>query len=130
MGNDAVGYARPPHKSRFKKGKSGNPAGRPKGTRNLASELKRELANLVTVRENGESRRVSKRVAILKSLVAKALAGDVKAIRAVVELLAQFEHFEGPVATASVSSDEQRILRRFLPRALKEASRKRKGKSR
>jgi Family of unknown function (DUF5681) len=125
MSDHTVGYRRPPIKNRFKKGTSGNPAGRPKGSRNLSSELKLELARSVTVRENGESKRVSKRAAILKSLVAKALGGDVKAIRAVVELIAQFEHFEAPVGTANVASDEQRILRRYLPRARKAALKKR-----
>lgn len=124
-----VGYGRPPLSTRFKKGKSGNPAGRPKGIRNLSSELKAELATRVTVRENGQSRRVSKRSAILKSLVAKALGGDVKAIRAVVDMITQSESYEGPAEAISVEADELRILRHFAPRVIKEASRK-KGKSR
>lgn len=122
-----VGYSRPPKATRFKPGKSGNPNGRPKGRLNLATELKRELAKIVTVRESGQAKKVSKRVALIKSLIAKGLGGDVKAIGATLQLNAQMEHEIGPLASVSVGSDEQRILRRFAPRAVKAASAKRSG---
>jgi len=36
MSNDyEVGYKKPPKQGRFKKGQSGNPRGRPSGTKNL-----------------------------------------------------------------------------------------------
>ena len=38
-----VGYGNPPQHTRFKKGQSGNPRGRPKGTLNLATVLARTL---------------------------------------------------------------------------------------
>jgi hypothetical protein len=120
-----VGYARPPKASRFKPGKSGNPKGRPKGSLNLASELKRELSKPVTVRENGQAKKVSKRVALIKSLIAKGLGGDVKAISATLQLNAQMDQQTPAAAPTSVESDEQRILRHFAPRAVKAASAKR-----
>jgi hypothetical protein len=120
-----VGYGRPPKATEFKPGKSGNPKGRPKGSLNLASELKRELARPVTVRENGQAKKVSKRVALIKSLIAKGLGGDVKAIGAALQLHAQMET-EAPITAAdAVGSDELRILRRFAPRATKQASARR-----
>ena len=39
----AVGYRKPPTHSRFKKGKSGNPKGRPKGSRNFSTDVKATL---------------------------------------------------------------------------------------
>jgi hypothetical protein len=123
-----VGYGKPPKTSRFKRGQSGNPKGRPKGRRNLATEFKTELSKLVTVRENGESRRVSKRVAILKSLLAKALSGDVKAITAVFDRALDIEHEHQSVSSVTVEADEIRLAKYFGPRAVKSPS-GRRGKS-
>ncbi|HEX3944950.1 MAG TPA: DUF5681 domain-containing protein [Rhizomicrobium sp.] len=120
-----VGYSRPPKANRFKPGKSGNPKGRPTGSRNLATELKSELSKPVTVRENGQAKKVSKRVALIKSLIAKGLSGDVKAIGVTLQLNAQMEQQAPAAAPISVESDELRILRHFAPRAVKTASTKR-----
>lgn len=38
-----VGYKKPPVAKQFQPGQSGNPAGRPKGSKNLKSELAEEL---------------------------------------------------------------------------------------
>src|SRR5215510_7705628 len=84
-----VGYRKPPHATRFKPGQSGNPKGRPKGSPNLATDLSTELSELITVREGGAARRVSKQRALIKSLMAKALQGDVRAITALLTLYAR-----------------------------------------
>ena len=74
-----VGYGRPPSHSRFQKGRSGNPKGRPKGARNFGTELQEALGQTVLVREGGVARRVTRRGAVVLSLLAKALKGDVRA---------------------------------------------------
>ncbi len=76
---EAVGYGRPPLHSRFKTGQSGNPKGRPRGKRNMASLLDEALAQRISITSNGKRKRVSVENALLMRLVEKALGGDLKA---------------------------------------------------
>src|SRR5262249_18504939 len=57
---DKGGYGRPPEATKFKPGQSGNPRGRPKGSKNLATLTRKHLQTKVSVRENGRERRMSK----------------------------------------------------------------------
>src|SRR5262245_8966395 len=119
MAGYKIGYGKPPKKSQFRPGTSGNPAGRPKGRRNLATDLAAELREQVTVREGGRSRRVSKQRALIKSLMLKALAGDVRASTAFLALYARVATDIPEEATDALDVDELQILRRFAPRLLK-----------
>ena len=74
------GYGTPPAKHRFQPGQSGNPNGRPKGSRNLTTLLVVELNRPVTVTEQGRRRRVRKVAVIARQLANKAAAGDLKAV--------------------------------------------------
>jgi hypothetical protein len=80
-GDFEVGYRRPPVHSRFKKGRSGNPNGRPKGTKNLRSDLTEELQEKITVKEGDRAIRVSKQRAVIKVLVTRTLKGDPQAAK-------------------------------------------------
>ena len=119
MGRDKVGYGRPPKVNQFKPGKSGNPKGRPKGSLNLVTDLAAELTEQITVREDGRTRRISKQRALIKSLLAKGIQGEVRAAAAVLALYARV-NVEGIVdATDSIDDAELAILKRFAPRLLK-----------
>lgn len=74
-----VGYRKPPQRSRFKKGQSGNPKGRPRGSRSSATLLREILSEQVQVRENGNTRRVTKKELLLRNTVIKAVTGDPRA---------------------------------------------------
>src|SRR6266436_31327 len=117
MAKDKVGYGRPPKATQFKRGKSGNPKGRPKGSRNLATDLAAELGEPITVREDGRHRRVSKQRALIKSLMAKSLQGDVRAAAALLSLYARIIT-ETP-EDQPIEGNELQILRRFAPRLLR-----------
>jgi hypothetical protein len=123
-----VGYRKPPTGTRFKPGQSGNPKGRPKDSPNLATDLSTELGELITVREGGEARRVSKQRALIKSLMAKALQGDVRATTALLALYARVISEPPEDESGSVEEHELLILRRFGPRLLKSLARKGTGK--
>jgi hypothetical protein len=114
-----VGYGRPPKSSQFKHGKSGNPKGRPRGSLKLATDLAAELNEQITVREDGRARRVSKQRALIKSLMAKALQGDVRANAAILALYARVITDLPDDQDRVIDNNELQILRRFAPRLLK-----------
>jgi hypothetical protein len=74
-----VGYGKPPVASRFAKGKSGNPGGRPRGSGRQRKALIELLTEDVTVREGNRTRKISKFEAINARLVNAGLSGDLKA---------------------------------------------------
>src|SRR5208282_1497815 len=76
-----VGYGKPPQATRFRKGQSGNPRGRPRGSRNFASLVEEALAEPVAINENGRRRKASKLQVIVKQLVNKAAQGDHRSIQ-------------------------------------------------
>ncbi|HWZ66238.1 MAG TPA: DUF5681 domain-containing protein [Stellaceae bacterium] len=119
-----VGYRKPPEATRFKPGTSGNPKGRPKGTFSLATDLSAELGEQITVREGGRPRRISKQRALVKSLMAKALQGDVRATTAVLALYARVITETPEAEGQPIEDDELLIIRRFGPRLLKSLGKK------
>lgn len=105
----AVGYRKPPQRSRFKKGQSGNPAGRPKGTPNLATALERVLNLQVVVNEGGRRHTLSKLEATVKQLVNKAMMGDSRATQQLLKVLQVIEgdsSAAGPPNTTVTETDE------------------------
>jgi|SRR5215471_16080830 len=98
--------------------------GRPRGSPNLATDLSAELGEQITVREGGQARQVSKQRALIKSLMAKALQGDVRATTALLALYARVISEPPEDESAAVEEDELLILRRFGPRLLKSFGKK------
>jgi hypothetical protein len=115
----AVGYGTPPEGTRFKKGVSGNPRGRPKGSLNVATVLTRTLREKVAINENGRRRTVTKLEAALKQLVNQAAAGDLRALRHLTALANDAEAQQNVRDTKLQDLSEldrdvmQGILRRF-----------------
>src|SRR5580704_17673578 len=70
-----VGYGKPPKHSRFPKGRSGNPKGRPRGSKGFAAIVRHELDSEVEVRQNGGVKKIAKREVIIKQLVNRAAEG-------------------------------------------------------
>jgi hypothetical protein len=81
-----VGYCRPPVEHRFKKGQSGNPNGRPKGRRNIRTEIAEICAQPVQVRDNGKIRRTTLLGAIVLTHAAQGAKGDPRSARLAFDL--------------------------------------------
>jgi Family of unknown function (DUF5681) len=115
--DDEGGYGRPPKNTRFKPGRSGNEKGRPKGTRNLKTDLASVLQTRVAIREDGELRHVSRQEAMLLTLCTKALQGDTKASSQLFSMLAKTENQDtGASQLDVVTNDDRYIVEEFLRR--------------
>jgi hypothetical protein len=112
MSNDyQVGYGRPPKGTRFKPGQSGNPRGRPKGTKNLATDLAEELRKPVRVREGDKSRKISKQRAMVIGMTNKGLHGDLRAIANTFNLMIQLcQGTPQMVLERDLSPDDHAVL--------------------
>lgn len=114
----AVGYGSPPEHTRFKKGQSGNPKGRPKGTPNLATVLTRTLREKMVITENGKPKTVTKLEAALGQLAGKAASGDLKALALLSKLVqsAEEREIQAPVAISSLDEFDEQVVAGILKR--------------
>ena len=71
-----VGRGNPPKHRQFRKGTSGNPRGRPKGSKNFATYLMEAARDQVSVTIDGRTRAISKLQATTMQLATKAAGGD------------------------------------------------------
>jgi hypothetical protein len=111
-----VGFGNPPKTSQFRKGSSGNPKGRPKGRRNLATVLERTLQEKVVINENGVRRTITKLEAAMKQLVNQAASGDLGAMRQLSALAGAAEEERVAPPTRELDQDDQKVMENVLKR--------------
>jgi len=109
-----IGYRRPPASGRFKPGRSGNPEGRPKGSRNFLTLLEQELNKTISVTENGRKRKLTRLQAIVKRMVNSALNGDQKALLNLLEIMKCTGRFDAPAAEALLPDNYEELLEAFI----------------
>ena len=123
MGSDRdAGYGKPPRHSRFKKGQSGNPKGRPRGSRNFSTDVKATLEEPIRVTHHGKAQTVSTQHAALMRLREKALSGDARALDSLIEL-ARLYNDDDEMAEAAIrlSAADAEILEARDAKVLRQA---------
>ena len=96
-----VGYGKTPEHTRFKTGQSGNPKGKPRGAKNLATIVGNAIKEKVFVTENGKRKRISKLEVAITLLVNKAATGDHKAM---LQLLPLVQLVDGNAEAAALAA--------------------------
>ena len=113
-----VGYGRPPRHTRFEPGRSGNPRGRPPGSKNLSSLLQKALDEPAVVVENNRRRRIAKREAIVTQFVNQSAKGDLKATQLLLSILLDLESRAEPGSADAdiITEADQQIIKRIRAR--------------
>lgn len=116
--NSETGYGKPPVNTRFKKGQSGNPKGRPKGSTSFISSAHRVLQERVNINEGGRRKTVTKLVAALKQIANKAASGDANTLRLLITIVQLMEQRSTDLPTPVDRLDEgdQKLVMGLLAR--------------
>jgi hypothetical protein len=111
-GDYEVGYGKPPRHTRFVKGQSGNPRGRPANAKNFKTLLNEALNQPLIVTENGERRKVSKRQAMVTQLVNRSAIADFRAMKILLDIMREVEGHtdaDSPETSGFTEADEKVI---------------------
>jgi hypothetical protein len=115
--SDEVGYGKPPKSGQFRKGQSGNPKGRPKGSKNIATILHAIMHELINVKDNGRVKTMIKGEAMMRQMVSKALSGDLKATKEILNWNHIFqEAAERDMVKAPDLARDEEVVKNFLNR--------------
>ena len=117
MSDHSVGYGKPPRNTQFRKGQSGNPKGRRRGSKNLATVLLDSAHESVTVNEGGRRKSITKLEAMSKQLANKAAAGDPKATHLLTQLLQICEErSERSTPEAVIDESDEHVVQQLFVR--------------
>lgn len=110
-----VGYKHPPRKYQFKPGQSGNPKGRPKANRDFSLDITDELNEIISIKESGKVKKITKKRALAKRLVNDALSGKVASTKIITSILASIPIKQEDL-DKELSVDDAQILKDYIER--------------
>ena len=113
---ETVGPGKPPRHTRFKPGQSGNPKGRPKGSKNLATELQQQLRKMVTITVDGKPKRMAVQEVIARRLANDSMKGTTRAIELLIKLASVKPDEAGKDAAQETKLPDKDALRRIHKR--------------
>jgi len=116
-----TGYKNPPQESQFPKGVSGNPSGRPRGSKNTFKLIEEILEQKITINQDGKALKISKKIAMLTQLINSAVKGNLKAIASIIPYMLQIDakNFENQ-SSETLSVDDETFITNFIETYLQE----------
>lgn len=119
-----IGYRKPPKHAQWKKGQSGNPAGRPRRARDVAGLVATLLGQRVVVRKGKTTKRVTRLEHLLQRLIEKAIGGDPRLMKLALDEVRKDEAREGDDAPMAPADSEilQALYQRLMRDALRQAA--------
>ena len=108
----------PPKHTQFRPGKSGNPDGRPKGSKNLSTLMMEAARDQVSATIGGKTRKISKIQATTMQLATKAAGGDHAAMGRFLDWIDEIETRAAAVKPAQfpLSAPDLEVLRAIYDR--------------
>jgi hypothetical protein len=116
-----VGYGKPPVYTQFSKGRSGNPNGRPKCSKNIFSVIQKASRERVKVTQNGRVRTMTKMEATAVQLSNKAAAGDLRAAREILTWNRLAEEAQTPDQSSEIVDEADRLVMASLLKRIKQS---------
>jgi hypothetical protein len=128
MTNYEVGYCRPPRYAQWKKGQSGNPAGRPRRPATVSALVANLLGQRVVVRKGKTTKRTTRLEHLLHKLFEQAIAGDPRLMKMALdearkhETRARDDTSAGSTDSAADAEVAQALYERLMRDAVRRAA--------
>ena len=116
MSDYEMGYMKPPKSGQFKPGQSGNPKGRPVGSKNTYKLLDDVVNEKVQITKNGKPIKITKKVAMLLQATNKAAQGDLKALQILLPMMTAADDKNDELAKVAkaIRQDDIEIINQYL----------------
>jgi hypothetical protein len=112
---EKVGYRNPPRANTWKPGQSGNPTGRPKGSKNESTVVRELMTRRIETRVAGRSKKITVLEAIFLKIAEDALKGNTKSASFLLNRFAAL--VSGELKPQDMSEDDRAILEAFARQA-------------